>query len=391
MEVVEIDHTLLDLVVVDDNDRLPIGRPTITFALDHYSGFPVGLYCGFEPPNYNSVMYCLLHAILPKPDARELYGTKNTWIAYGKMDKLNVDNGPEFLGHNLSYACARLGILLEQLPVKKPWFKASIERFFQSHNSGLVHTLPGTTFSNVLERGDINPFQQACISLSGFKKLMHVFLLDYYAQQWHEGKNYTPARRWEESLQAGYVPALDHSAEEVRILLYPGEKRVPGRSGIEFEVMHYQSEELKALRSVLPKGTEVTVKYDPEDISILYVYDEYIKKKWIKAYAIDQEYTRALSLWKHRIIRKNVLRQKGEVDIEALAEAKARIQQIVEDEYMMTKKSRGRKRAARYLNNGAETSSESASNKSQANTTVKIPEAAEPDDAQADTLGSVDI
>jgi len=47
LERVEIDHTVLDLFLVDVDDRLPIGRPTLTTALDVYSGFtqrvPAGL------------------------------------------------------------------------------------------------------------------------------------------------------------------------------------------------------------------------------------------------------------------------------------------------------------------------------------------------------------
>ncbi|MEA2574744.1 MAG: putative transposase [Chloroflexia bacterium] len=42
LERVEIDHSTLDLFLVDDQDRLPIGRPTLTFALDVYSGMPYG-------------------------------------------------------------------------------------------------------------------------------------------------------------------------------------------------------------------------------------------------------------------------------------------------------------------------------------------------------------
>jgi putative transposase len=52
LERVEIDDTLLDFIVVDLEDRLPIGRPTITKAIDAYSGMPYGFYVGFEPSSY---------------------------------------------------------------------------------------------------------------------------------------------------------------------------------------------------------------------------------------------------------------------------------------------------------------------------------------------------
>src|SRR5216110_2862287 len=66
LQRVTMDHTPSDIIVVDDNSMLPLGRPTITSALDEYSRCPMGFYSGFEPPSCLSVMRCLKHAILPK-------------------------------------------------------------------------------------------------------------------------------------------------------------------------------------------------------------------------------------------------------------------------------------------------------------------------------------
>jgi putative transposase len=147
LERVEIDHTPLDVILVDPQDRRPIGRPTLTLALDVHSGFPLGCYVGFEPPSYRTVQSCLLHAILPKEDVRARYGTQHPWLAYGLPETLVVDNGPEFVGRDLDDACGQLGIVIERTPVRQPWYKGSIERHFRTHNTGLVHTLPGTTAS----------------------------------------------------------------------------------------------------------------------------------------------------------------------------------------------------------------------------------------------------
>lgn len=352
LERVEIDHTTLDLFLVDEEDRLPIGRPTLTYALDVYSGFPFGLYVGFEPPSYRTVQHCLLHGILPKADSRTLYGTQHPWSAFGLPETLVIDNGKEFIGRDLDDACGQLGIILERMPVRTPWFKGSVERFFRTNNTGLIHTLPGTTFSNVLERGDYDVFQHACISLSAFWKILHIFLLDIYAQRWHEGVGGIPARIWAENLQAGFIPCLHNTVEEVRILLYRSEERTLQRSGIDFECLRYQSPDLARLRSSLPEGTRVRIKYDPADLSALYVFDPTGGGAWLLVPAVDTEYTHGLSLWKHRVIRSYVLRQKQEVDIYALAAAKQYIQEIAAREFAQTRKSRGRKTAARFLDIG---------------------------------------
>jgi hypothetical protein len=98
----------------------------------------------------------------------------------------------------------------------------------------------------------------------------------------------------------------------------------------------------------------VRVKYNPGDISAIYVKDDHIRHKWLRVPERNPAYSHKLSLWKHRIIRKNVLHEKGEVDIEALAEAKYRIQQIVAEEFITTKKGRGRKTTARFLEIGTD-------------------------------------
>jgi len=66
LQRVTMDHTPGDIIVVDDDSMLPLGRPTITSALDEHSRCPMGFYSGFEPPSCLSVMRCLKHAILPK-------------------------------------------------------------------------------------------------------------------------------------------------------------------------------------------------------------------------------------------------------------------------------------------------------------------------------------
>jgi putative transposase len=96
----------------------------------------------------------------------------------------------------------------------------------------------------------------------------------------------------------------------------------------------------------------VRIKYDPADLSALYVFDPTSGGAWLLVPAVDTEYTHGLSLWKHRVIRSYVLRQKQEVDIYALAAAKQYIQEIAAREFAQTRKSRGRKTATRFLDIG---------------------------------------
>ena len=165
-------------------------------------------------------------------------------------------------------------------------------------------------------------------------------------------------------MKDGFVPCLHHDADEMRILLYNSERRTVGRSGIDFEALRYQDTVLlEPLRQRLQKrrkdrGTinpagqngdddRAHVRVNSADLSSIHVYDDDPEDpKWLCIPAVDQKYTKGLSLWKHRVIRSYLLRKKKEVNIYELAAAKQHIQEIVDREYQLTRK--GRRNLARY-------------------------------------------
>lgn len=340
LERVEIDHTLTDVIIVDDEDNLPLGRLTYTACLDTATRYPLGHYLGFEPPSYLTVMECLYHAILPKGDVREKYHTQHEWLACGVPYTLVVDNGKEFVGRDLQDACESLGIILQRLPAQSPHLKAAIERSFGTLNTGILHKLPGTTFSNLVQRGDYDSLQYASLQLGELDQILHLFLLDIYAESFHRQLPGIPARRWEEATQQGFFPRVPTNPDDLLILLGRTAYRTLHHYGIEFESLRYNAPSLGLLRVRLeeakrkragderPKSGEVKIKYHPNDLSRIHVYDPF-EGVYQEVPALAQVYTGGLSLWKHRVIRRFVLQQQAQVDILALGEAKRQIQQIV--------------------------------------------------------------
>jgi putative transposase len=78
LEQVQIDHTVVDVVIVDERERRSIGRPYLTVAIDVFSRAIVGLVLTLEPPSAVSVGLCVAHAI----------GDKRPWL-----EQLGVDVG----------------------------------------------------------------------------------------------------------------------------------------------------------------------------------------------------------------------------------------------------------------------------------------------------------
>lgn len=349
LERVEIDHTPLDLIVVDDEDALPLGRPTLTYCLDTATRYPLGFYVGFEPPSYLTVMECLHHAILAKRDVHERHATEHEWIACGIPAVLIVDNGKEFIGNDLLDACHALGVELIQMPLRTPHFKASVERMFRTLNTGLVHTLPGTTFSNPEERGAYDSVTEACIDLNDLHHVLHLFLLDIYAESFHRGLGDIPARRWEAITHEGFFPRLPSSADELKVLLGRVTQRVIQPYGIEFLRLRYNSRDLAPLRTYL-NGAQAKIKYDPSNLGCIHVFDPQVQR-YVPAECVDQEYAQGLSLWKHRVILNLARQEEAQVDILGLARAKRRIQEIVEQS-RTDKKIKRRARIARWKAGG---------------------------------------
>src|SRR5262249_12442762 len=118
LEIVEVDHTPIDLQLISEVTGIPCGRAWLTLLVDVNTRAIVGLDVSFAPPSYVSVAKALAHAIKVKPNYK---GTKNDWPCHGRIEKLRVDNGPEFHSVAFENGCAALGIIIEYTPPRKPW------------------------------------------------------------------------------------------------------------------------------------------------------------------------------------------------------------------------------------------------------------------------------
>lgn len=353
LERVEIDHTQIDVIVVDEVTGLALGRLTLTYALDMCTRYPLGYYIGFEPASYYAVMECLYHCIRPKADTRKKYNTEHLWLAYGMPALLVPDQGREFVGDDLSDSAEQLGFIVQHAPVRTPEFKGGIERAIRSANL-FYQSIPGTTFSNPIQRGDYDSGNQACITLQELEQVTNIFIVDIYAMRKHAGLGCPPALAWQQAMQAGFSPRVPASAQELEILLGRVIYRTVQRYGIEFENLRYNAPELGYLRNQLKPGTQVKVKYHPGDLSQVHVFNPYAKEgenPYITAPALEQDYARGKSLWAHQVICRCAHETEGSVDLAALGRAVLKIQALVET---ARKRKRGLigRRIGRWLESG---------------------------------------
>jgi putative transposase len=194
----EIDHTLLDVLLVDEETGLVIGRPYLTIVLDRYSRMIMGYLLHLSAPNTESVLRVIERSIRPKAELLQRFPkVKNEWRAHGMPARIVPDNAAEFHADDLILGFNDLGIEIMYPASRAPEMKGAVERFFSTQNLGLIHNLPGTTFSNIQERGDYKSEKHACFTLSQLEAVVVKWIVDGYHQTPHRGlKKRTPAQVW---------------------------------------------------------------------------------------------------------------------------------------------------------------------------------------------------
>ncbi|WP_293911154.1 Mu transposase C-terminal domain-containing protein [Deinococcus sp.] len=306
LAVVQVDHTPMDVMVVDAVHRTAIGRPTLTLVMDVFSRVVLGFYISLDAPSAFAVGMAVTHAILPKTlwlarhrDTVQqiLEGSGDvsapgeshpplSWPCWGKPVMLKTDNGKEFWGKMLELACTQYHISKEFRPVHNPKFGGHIERII-----GTVHkqelSLPGKTFSNSMLRGDYDAEGKATMTLEGLEVWVAAYLLGVYHNRVHRGLGVTPLQRWEEGLLTGtdeHPPTglpeqlMGDRAERLKMDFLPFFEATVQRAGVRHDNLTYMSEVLH--RYVLAKhperpGTSRTFifRYDPRDVSVVYFLD----------------------------------------------------------------------------------------------------------------------
>lgn len=348
LERVEIDHTPLDLFVVDEETGLPLGRPWLTLAIDKHSRVILGFHISFGHPSVDSVMRALRHAILPKTGIREKYKRlKNNWPCHGLFEVLVVDNGKEFHALALEDAAYDLDFSILYCPVRTPWAKGSIERAIKTYNYTLNHTLPGTSFASLWDRWGYDPLKHALITRQALQEILHIWIVDYYHQKPHRGLRDIPIKVWEKSAKI-HVPLLPDSNEKLGVYLgLPYERKV-WHYGIQLhDTEHYNSPDLQSLRMQYGERLKVDLKVDPDDLTVIHVRHPETRE-YFTVPNTNSKNVSGLTLSQLKLInsyRKQI--QKDEERDMSLAEARNEIRSVLEG-LMTSKKLRDRKTAAKH-------------------------------------------
>ena len=273
---VHIDHTQLDLLVVDEESEMILGKPWLSLTIDAFTGDILAWYLSFNHPSVDSLIVLFRRLVLRH---------KNFPF------EVVTDNGAEFYSLWYQLLLARKNATLIRRPPSKPRFGAIIERAFGKITSVLLYSLLGNTqrlkVPRLLAAKD-HPKKDAIWTLPMLDDALEKFC------QLQSGKTIpqlgrTPAACVSDYLQNSPRALLNKTeyTEDFYISTLlevdGGTRRVQRGFGIKFGNIYYSHISLDGL-----SGQNVRVLHDPDDLTGVYV-------------SIDGQWVRAVSKYQDRL------------------------------------------------------------------------------------------
>lgn len=282
---VQIDHTLLDIILVDEVTREAIGRAWLTIVIDVFSRMVCGFYVSLDPPGAHSAGLAIAHAILPKEKWLEQHGIETSWPVWGLPRTIHADNAREFRGTMLKRACQEYGIDTNFRPVATPHYGGHIERFLGTVATE-IHALPGTTFSKPSDKGDYDSEAHAVFTLRELETWLATFFVEVYHQRKHSALGMSPAQKFMEGIigttdrpGTGFPKRITDETK-LRLDFMPYFERTVQRYGVQIDKIEYLHDVLRPfINSVDPADPKRKTKRkfifrrDPRNISRIYFYD----------------------------------------------------------------------------------------------------------------------
>lgn len=275
-DVIQIDHTLVDLFLNLSAFGLGWRRIWLTLAIDVASRLVFGYHLGLKPPSGRTSGLALMQGMLPKRRWVEACGISyqpfddedlgDPWPVIQALKLVHCDNGSDFKGRAFRRGCMLLGAEVYFRPVGKPHYGAHIERLLGTFNKS-IHGLPGTTFSNVLEKGRYPSKDQAFLTLEDFERWFLLELFAYHMRP-HEGLGgLTPLEQFR-SLAGGLTrrAPLVIDRADLRAAFLPMEKRIVRSQGIRFMNRWYWHPNMGPLL-----GRRLSIRFHPARVDKIWV------------------------------------------------------------------------------------------------------------------------
>lgn len=266
MQLLELDHTTLNVIVVDPITRKPVGRPTLTATICVATRMVPGWHLSLRFPRTDAVLQTLRHAMLDKtggdPSSMTDVGVNP---CHGLIEHWRSDRASEMKTVAIARACEALMISYELCPARRPELKPHIERFIKTAKDTFVATLPGATHRITVKGAEI-AVKLSQLTLEELRHEFEKWLNRVYAQTPHAGLHGdSPLTEWQRRCRLHPPQAVD--AKAVICHTRPSQLRCLSKNGLRlYGNQRYFSHALWEWNRQYGPKLQVVVREDPEDI-----------------------------------------------------------------------------------------------------------------------------
>lgn len=310
---VQIDHTLVDVCVIDSETGLPLRRPWITLAIDEMSRAILGVLLSFEAPSSTKLARFMVHMMYPKDELLAEHEIDFEWPMYGKPKVVFTDNGSDFTGRAFGLGNLEHNIIHDTRPVGGAHYGGQIERLIGTAMHR-VKLLPGRTRSAWMEEiHKFDPSKTATMTMERLERWILQWVTgDYHCTQREELNFETPLDKWKKTFAPGCNdPSPPRIYPKDRHQTYcsylPIARRSLRRGFFEAFALEYWDDALEPfVRWQTSKKFEI--RFDTNDVSFIYFRNPK-DGKFIRINCKDRTFpSMSLTQWK---LTRNLARETG--------------------------------------------------------------------------------
>jgi putative transposase len=200
LDLVQMDHTRGDVILVDSVYREQLGRPWLTLLIDIWTRCILGWYVSFGDPSIYRCGRAVANALLPKEPLLRHFGLELDYPVYGFFKRLHADQAKPHRAIAFRAACASYGIDPDVRDPGPAHHGGHIERLIGTM-IGKMRILPGSTGSNVTERDGYDAEAAATMTLFEFERWLLCQIGIYHLHPHSALGGLCPAQLWEREVR----------------------------------------------------------------------------------------------------------------------------------------------------------------------------------------------
>ena len=318
LELGIIDHTPIPgYFVIDPEREMVVGQPWLSTLMDVSARAILAHVISYHPPSIWTLGELIKRANLPKRPPGHLAERYPCLMRIcGKSAEIIVDNGPEFMSQALEDAAKSAGFAIRRCPIKKPTYRAFMERFYQTIWTLCLKRLPGSArpIKEARKLG-YDPEKAALVTVNELEAVMNAAIALYHIEP-HEGlQNRQPLLVFEKSVAKHGIDLVHDVAGFQREIMDMRSGVQLSKSGVRMFRLRYHDpravpillDDLVPLECKRQRREEATatvkVKFDPSDISRIHVWNRRTRK-YVTLRCADETYSDGMPLWFHKLLLK---------------------------------------------------------------------------------------